>query len=246
MEPIGEGQRIPDLTLRVRESGQWKDLTTRELFGGRTVVVFGLPGAFTPTCSTSHVPRYEELAGELAQHGVDEIVCISVNDAFVMEAWGRDQGVERVRLLPDGNGDLTRALGFLVDKRELGFGPRSWRYSMLVEDGVVKKLFVEKEIAGDPYDVSDADTMLRYVAHGASPSPLDVAMLTKPGCTHCARARDLLTKAGLRWQEVRSTPRLLRAMAGAATTPQIFVDGTRIGGADQLEQWLAKRGEPAV
>ncbi|MDQ3034231.1 MAG: glutathione peroxidase [Myxococcota bacterium] len=241
MQIIAEGQRIPDLSLRVREDGQWKDVTTGELFAGRTVVVFGLPGAFTPTCSASHVPRYEELASELLRCGVDEIACVSVNDAFVMEAWGAQQSVEKVRLLPDGNGDLTRALGLLVDKRDLGFGPRSRRYSMLVKDGVVAKLFVEKDAPGDPYDVSDADTMLRYLTDDAPPRPLDIAMVSKPGCAHCARARTLLKKAGLSWQEVPSTPRVLRAIAGASTTPQVFVDGQRIGGADQLEAWLAKR-----
>ena len=99
-----EGQRVPQMTFRTREKGEWRDVTTDDLFKGRTVVVFGLPGAFTPTCSTSHLPRYDELAPVFAQNGVDEIVCLSVNDGFVMEAWGRDQGAKRVRLIGDGNG----------------------------------------------------------------------------------------------------------------------------------------------
>ena len=123
-----EGQRLPDVTFRTRENGQWKDVTTRDVFAGKKVVVFALPGAFTPTCSSSHVPRYNELAPELARRGVDEIVCVSVNDAFVMDAWKEDQEADRIRFLPDGNGELTEKLGMLVDKRSLGFGPRSWRY----------------------------------------------------------------------------------------------------------------------
>ncbi len=242
MNHIQEGQRVPEVRLRVRESGRWSELSTAELFAGRRVVVFGLPGAFTPTCSTSHVPRYEELAPELARHGIDEVICVSVNDAFVMEAWGRDQGALRVRLLPDGNGALTDALGFLVGKEELGFGKRSWRYSMVVRDGVVEKLFVEREVPGDPYDVSDADTMLRYVSHDAPRvAPLDVVLVTKPGCSHCTRARAMLTEAGIAWEEVRSTPRILRALSGLGTTPQVFVDGAHVGGADELGAWLASR-----
>jgi peroxiredoxin/glutaredoxin len=241
MNPIREGQRIPDVTLRAREDGQWKDVTTKDLFAGKRVVVFGLPGAFTPTCSTSHVPRYEELAPELAAKGVDEILCVSVNDAFVMEAWGRDQGVSRVKLVPDGNGILTEALGLLVDKSAVGFGKRSWRYSMLVSDGVVEKTFIEEERPGDPFDVSDADTMLRHLSGGAERADLDIVMVSKPGCAHCARARKMLEEAKLPFAEVKSTPRILRALSGRGTTPQIFAGGKHIGGADELATWLASR-----
>ena len=132
-------------------------------FAGKTVVVFSLPGAFTPTCSSTHLPRYEQLAGVFAGHGVDAIYCVSVNDAFVMDAWGKAQHAEHVQLLPDGNGDFTRGMGMLVDRDDLGFGPRSWRYSMLVRDGVIEKQFVEPQEPGDPFHVSDADTMLQYL-----------------------------------------------------------------------------------
>jgi len=127
------------------------------------VVVFSLPGAFTPTCSSSHVPRYEELHDELRARGVDDVLCVSVNDAFVMDAWREEQGARRVTFVPDGNGAFTAGMGMLVDKAALGFGQRSWRYSMLVRDGVIEKMFVEPEQPGDPFQVSDADTMLRYL-----------------------------------------------------------------------------------
>jgi len=168
--------RVPNVTFktRVRDESvggpnpyRWQDLTTQELFGGRKVVVFSLPGAFTPTCSSNHLPRYDELYEEFKALGVDEIVCVSVNDAFVMFQWGKHVGNKNIFLLPDGNGEFTRKMGMLVDKSNLGFGMRSWRYSMLVEDGTIEKLFVEPDFGDncpiDPFEVSDADTMLAYL-----------------------------------------------------------------------------------
>ena len=235
MDPIQAGTRIPDITLRVREGGQFVDKTTAELFAGRTVVLFGLPGAFTPTCSSAHVPRYEELHDALAAKGVDEVICTSVNDAFVMEAWREDQGVEKVRFLEDGNGTLARALGLLVDKSDLGFGSRSWRYSLLIRDGVVEQTFIEPNKPGDPYEVSDADTMLRYLDGQA---PDDIVLFTKPGCGHCVRAKEALNASGRAFIELPATPGTLRALPGGSTTPQVYVNGTLIGGADELIAWL--------
>ena len=235
-----EGQRIPDVTLRTRQDTQWKDVTTAELFKGKKVVVFALPGAFTPTCSSAHVPRYQELAPAFKARGVDSIVCLSVNDAFVMEQWGKEQHATDLIFLPDGNGELTEKLGMLVDKRNLGFGKRSWRYSMLVEDGVIKKMFIEPEKDGDPFEVSDADTMLKYLDPKAKP-PHDVLMFSKPGCSFCAKAKKLLSEKGWLYEEVPSSPRSLRAVSGKASTPQVFVDGQYIGGTEELEAFLAKQ-----
>ncbi|MCB1961306.1 MAG: peroxiredoxin [Rhodocyclaceae bacterium] len=146
---------------------EWKDLSSEEIFKGKNVVLFSLPGAFTPTCSTSHLPRYEELYEEFRAQGVDAVVCLSVNDAFVMFQWGKSQNAKNVFLLPDGNGEFSRKMGMLVDKRNLGFGQRSWRYSMYVENGEIKKLFAEAGFSDDcptdPFKVSDADTMLNYL-----------------------------------------------------------------------------------
>lgn len=236
-----EGQRVPQVTFRTRDGAQWKDVTTDEIFKGKKVVVFALPGAFTPTCSSAHVPRYNELAPAFAVRGIDEIVCISVNDAFVMNEWAKEQHADQIRFIPDGNGEFTEKMGMLVDKRSLGFGPRSWRYSMLVEDGVVKKQFIEPEKEGDPFEVSDADTMLRYLDPSAKP-PRDVVLIGREGCAHCARARQLLQEKGWAFDEIEANPRRLRATSGRATTPQIFVDGEYIGGADELEKYLAKVG----
>ncbi|WP_414562623.1 MULTISPECIES: peroxiredoxin [unclassified Anabaena] len=169
-------ERVPDVVFktRVRDESisgpnpyRWEDRTTQDIFGGKRVVVFSLPGAFTPTCSTSHLPRYEELYDEFKALGVDEIVCVSVNDAFVMFQWGKQQGAQKVFLLPDGNGEFTRRMGMLVDKSNLGFGMRSWRYSMVVNDGKIEKIFTEAghtdNCPTDPFEVSDADTMLGYL-----------------------------------------------------------------------------------
>jgi peroxiredoxin len=146
---------------------EWQDVSSDSLFDGKNVVVFSLPGAFTPTCSTSHLPRYEELYSEFQAQGVDAVVCISVNDAFVMYQWGKSQNAEHVFLLPDGNGEFTRKMGMLVDKNNLGFGQRSWRYAMYVENGKIRKQFSESGFADncttDPFEVSDADTMLNYL-----------------------------------------------------------------------------------
>ena len=159
-----EGQAIPQVTFKTRVGSDWLERDSQDIFAGKTVIVFSLPGAFTPTCSSSHVPRYNELAAIYRAHGIDDIVCVSVNDAFVMNEWQAQQGADNISFLPDGSGDFTRGMGLLVNRDDLGFGPRSWRYSVLVRDGVIEKMFVEPEEPGDPFHVSDADTMLDYVA----------------------------------------------------------------------------------
>ena len=239
-----EGERVPSASFRLRENFEWRDATSEDIFNGKTVVVFSLPGAFTPTCSTSHVPRYNQLANDFKRHGVDEIICISVNDAFVMNEWQQTQRAEAIRFLPDGNGEFTAKMGMLVGKEDLGFGKRSWRYSMLVKDGVIEKMFIEPEVPGDPYQVSDADTMLNYIAP-KSEKPHDITVFSRLGCSHCGRAKGHLEARGLPFEELvlnrDYSERTLRAVAGATSTPQIFVDGEHIGGADDLESWLDQR-----
>lgn len=236
-----EGKRVPQVTFRTRQDGQWKDVTTSQLFDGRTVVVFSLPGAYTPTCSSTHLPRYNELAPAFRKAGVDDIVCVSVNDAFVMSEWQKDQDAPNVTFIPDGNGQFTDGMGMLVDKSNLGFGKRSWRYSMLVKDGVVQKMFIEPQKEGDPFEVSDADTMFAYVAPGVK-APESVTVFSKAGCPHCARAKSLLESKGIVYEEVvlgkGITSSTLRAVSGQGTTPQIFIGGQWIGGADELERHL--------
>jgi len=238
-----EGRRVPDVTFRVRRNNEWKNLTTNELFAGKTVVVFSLPGAFTPTCSSTHLPRYNELAPAFFANGVDSIVCISVNDAFVMNEWAKDQETANVILVPDGNGEFTGGMGMLVDKSDLGFGKRSWRYSMLVKDGVVEKMFIEPEKPGDPFEVSDADTMLAYINPTAR-KPDQVAIFTREGCGFCARAKALLKERGYDYAEVTlphaQRSKVVGAVTGEITVPQLFVNGQRIGGLEAIERWARK------
>lgn len=159
--------RVRDESVEGPNPFRWQDVTTEELFKGKKVIVFSLPGAFTPTCSSTHLPEYEQLYDEFKSLGVDTIVCISVNDAFVMFQWGKQQGVKNVFLLPDGNAEFTRKMGMLVNKDNLGFGMRSWRYSMLVNDMKIEKMFIESDFGDnclfDPFEVSDAKTMLAYL-----------------------------------------------------------------------------------
>ncbi|ACK64570.1 glutaredoxin-family domain protein [Rippkaea orientalis PCC 8801] len=241
MLPNKEGQKVPNVTFRTRKNNEWVDVTTDELFAGKTVVVFSLPGAFTPTCSSTHLPGYNELAPVFKENGVDSIICLSVNDTFVMNEWAKDQEADNVILIPDGNGEFTEGMGMLVDKADLGFGKRSWRYSMLVKDGFVEKMFIEPEVPGDPFEVSDAETMLKYINPNAKKRPL-VSLFSKVGCPFCAKAKQMLTDKGLEYEEIvlgkDVTTKSLRAVSGKTTTPQVFIDGKAIGGSEELAAYL--------
>jgi len=235
------GQKVPNAIFRTRKDNQWVDLTTDDLFAGKTVVVFSLPGAFTPTCSSTHLPGYNELAKVFKDNGVDDIICISVNDAFVMNEWAQSQEAENITLIPDGNGEFTEGMGMLVDKSDLGFGKRSWRYSMLVRDGVIVNMFIEPEEPGDPFKVSDAETMLKFINPNAV-KPKLVSLFTKVGCPFCARAKALLKEHGLDFEEIvlgkEVTTRSLQAVTGATTVPQVYIDGQLVGGSEALAAYL--------
>lgn len=170
-------RRLPDVTFKTRVHDtsiegpnpyRWQDRTTADLFGGKRVVVFSLPGAYTPTCSNKQCPSFDLAYKEILGLGVDEVYCISVNDAFVMFQWGKSLGLKNIKLIPDGSGTFTRRMGMLINKEHLGFGYRSWRYAMVAKDGVVEKWFEEPGIndAGvdtDPYEQTDPETMITYL-----------------------------------------------------------------------------------
>ena len=173
--------RVPEVTFhtRIRDESiggsnpyRWQDVTTNDYFAGKRVVVFSLPGAFTPTCSTFQLPGYDEKYEEFKALGIDEVYCISVNDSFVMNAWFKQQGVKNVKPIPDGSGEFTYAMGMSVNKANLGFGFRSWRYAMVVNGGEIEQLFEEPGKVGncpvDPYVVSDPDSVLGYLKTYAS------------------------------------------------------------------------------
>lgn len=168
---------IPEVTFRTRVRDEsiggdnpfrWQDVTSRDVFKGKNVVIFALPGAFTPTCTNAHLPGYEAKYDELKNKGIDEVYCLSVNDAFTMFQWAKYLKVEKVKMLPDGNSDFTRLMGMLVKKENVGFGLRSWRYSMHVVDGEIKQMFIEPglmdDCPDDPFENSDVDTMLNYLS----------------------------------------------------------------------------------
>jgi len=167
------GRKVPSVTFRTRVRDEavgganpfrWQDVSSADYFAGKRVVLFSLPGAFTPTCSTFQLPDFEKLAGDFRAEGIDEIYCISVNDAFVMNAWGKSQNLENVKLIPDGSGEFTRKMGMLVSKDNLGFGMRSWRYAAVINDGVVEQWFEEEgyrdNADSDPYGVSAPQNIL--------------------------------------------------------------------------------------
>jgi peroxiredoxin len=162
-----EGYQIPQVEFIFREAGEFVTRTSAELFNNKRVVIFSLPGAFTPTCSAYQLPGFEESYGSFRDAGIDAIYCISVNDAFVMNAWAQDQNIQNVKLIPDGNAYFTRAMGQLVAKTNLGFGERSWRYAAVVDNGIIEKLFEEParcdNAPEDPYGVSSPDAVLEYV-----------------------------------------------------------------------------------
>lgn len=166
--------RIRDESVEGENPYRWEIKTTRDIFAGKKVVVFALPGAYTPTCSSTHLPRYDELFEEFKAQGIDEIFCLSINDAFVMFNWAKQLGAKNISLLPDGNGDFSRAMGMLVKKNNLGFGMRSWRYAMVVSDLKIEKMFVEEGLSDDcptdPFEVSDADTVLAWLKGDEAPA----------------------------------------------------------------------------
>lgn len=162
-----EQYEVPQVEFVFRENGEFVTRTTAELFNNKRVVIFSLPGAFTPTCSAYQLPGFEEKYDEFTALGVDAIYCISVNDGFVMNAWGQDQNIEKVKLIPDGNAYFTRSMGYLVNKSNLGFGQRSWRYAAVVENGIIEKIFVEDGYRDnadtDPYEASTPEAVMEYV-----------------------------------------------------------------------------------
>lgn len=168
--------RVPEVTFKTRSKCyngdyDWRDLTTSEIFDNKRVVVFSLPGAFTPTCTNYQLPGYDEKYQEFQALGIDDVYCLSVNDSFVMNAWFKQQGVENVKPIPDGSGEFTSSMSMLVDKSNLGFGSRSWRYAMIVNDGEIEMMFVEPGKIGncpiDPYEMSNPDTVLAWLKQNA-------------------------------------------------------------------------------
>lgn len=236
-----EGSRIPNVDLYQLRDGTAQRVPAAQLFGSGRVIGFALPGAFTPTCSTAHVPGYLARANDFKALGVRDIVCVSVNDPYVMDAWQEAEKARGLTFVADPEGEFTREMGMLVDKRDVGLGMRSWRYSMFVNGGTIQKLFVEPNVGGDPFEVSDAETLLKYLRPNQT-GPSAILLLARHGCPYCRKAKAMLNERGLAFEAVHIgeeiSMRGVKAASGAATVPQVFVDGKHIGGSDALAQWL--------
>ncbi|MEE2944894.1 MAG: peroxiredoxin [Pseudomonadota bacterium] len=170
------GQKLPNVTFRTRVRDEsvggpnpfrWQDMSTQDYFAGKRVILFSLPGAFTPTCSTYQLPGFEKGFSDFAEQGIEDIYCMSVNDSFVMNKWAENQNLENVKVIPDGSGEFTRKVGMLVDKDNLGFGMRSWRYAAIINDGVVEAWFEEPgrddNHPEDPYGESSPENLLKHL-----------------------------------------------------------------------------------
>ena len=233
------GTQIPDVELVELLDAKVVRIRSVDLFRGRRVALFALPGAFTPTCSSEHVPGYVRMLDQLQDAGVTEVICLSVNDPYVMEAWQRAEKAQSLRFISDPYGDFTAGMGMLVDNRDAALGKRSWRYSVLVDNGLIEAMFVERDVPGDPFEVSGAETMMKHLKPDYV-TPRPAFMLARHGCPHCARAKQLLKERGIPFEAVHLSDEFtmqgVKAASGATTVPQVFIDGRLIGGADQLQQ----------
>lgn len=242
------GQRVPMVTFKIREDYKWVTKTSNDIFSHKRVVLFALPGAFTPTCSSVHLPRYNELYDTFRSYGVDDVVCLSVNDSFVLNEWQKAEKADKITMLPDGNGEFSRKLGFLVNKSDLCFGERSWRYSMIVDNGVIEKMFIEPESDDDPYGESSAEKMLKYLNPNAR-LPDSVTVFTKHGCIYCARAKEMLQQRKIPYEELvlneHFSIKTVKALSDTTKLPQVFINGEHIGGAEDLEKFFETKDMPA-
>lgn len=237
------GSQVPRAELAELRQGRVQRFSSDELFAKRKVVLFALPGAFTPTCSTAHVPGYLARLNDFRDTGIDEVICLSVNDPFVMEAWQRSEKAQGIRFVADPAAEFTRAMGLSVSQDEKGLGIRSRRYSMLVDDGTIEAIFIEADTPDDPFQVSDAETMWQHW-RPSQRGRGSAFMFGRHGCLYCARAEDLLNRHGIVHDAIYLGENLtmigVKAATGASTLPQIFIEGKLVGGADELEKYLSQ------
>jgi peroxiredoxin/glutaredoxin len=211
------------------------------------VVLFALPGAFTPVCSTLHLPAYNDLYDTFRSSGIDEVLCLAVNDSFVLEAWKKAEKAYRITMLPDVDGEFSRRLGFLVNKSDMCLSNRSWRYSMVVDNGIIEKMFIEPYGEGsDPYGESSAETMLKYL-NPAAKLPDSVTIFTKYGSEACEEAKTLLDSHHLSYEELilndKFSIKTVKAISGSTYLPQIFISGRRMESLTELREYLSPKTE---
>jgi peroxiredoxin/glutaredoxin len=236
-------KRVPSAELAELRQGRVQHFRSDALFADRRVILFALPGAFTPTCSTAHVPGYLARLNDFRDSGADEVVCLSVNDPYVMDAWQRAEKAQGIRFVSDWQAGFTRAMGLAVTNDDKGLGIRSRRYSMLVDEGTIKLIFIEEDRPDDPFEVSDAETMWRSWRPNQKGRG-SAFMFGRHGCPYCARAEEVLNRHGIAHDTVYLGESLtmlgVQAATGATTLPQVFIEGKLVGGAEQLAKYLAE------
>lgn len=226
------GHYVPQVTFRMWENGHWVFKNSDHFFRNKRVILFALPGAFTPVCSIMHLPSYNDLYDTFRENGIDDVYCLSVNDSFVMEAWKKAGKISKITMLPDAEGEFTKKMGFMLNTQEMCLGERSWRYSMIVNNCVIEKMFIEPAGQGtDPYGQSSAETMLKFLNPEAR-VPDSVAIFSSHGCVECEEVKELLKSRHLPFDELflddHFTIRTVKALSGSTYLPQIFVNGKRI------------------
>ena len=236
------GHRVPSVTFNIRQNFHWVSRNTEYFFKNKRVVVFALPGAFTPVCSSLHLPSYNDLYDSLRANGVDDVYCLAVNDGFVLEAWKKAEKADKITMLPDVDGEFSSRLGFLVDKGEQCLGNRSWRYAMVVDDQVIEKMFIEPPERGpDPYGESSAETVLHYL-NPAAALPRSVTAFLKHDCLDCEEMKAMLRRYRIPFEELylndNFTIKTVKALSGSSYLPQIFVNGVRFENQKDLEERL--------
>lgn len=240
------GQKIPAFEFFMFKGEDWISRTTEKLFGHSRVVVFAIPGAFSPICSTLHLPRYNELYETFRSYGIEEVYCLAVNDSFVLNAWKKAERADNIVMLPDPDGEFTKKLGFLVNRNEVCLGNRSWRYSMVINNGVIEKMFIEKGDKGkDPYGESSAENMLKYLNPDVELPP-SITLFSKTSCRICAAIRALLEKHHLPFEELHLNEEYTIKTAKALTGPMeelpvLFINGTKFSKIEELEAYLSTR-----
>lgn len=226
------GHKVPYVNFKINEDYKWVTKSSDDIFKNKRVVLFALPGAFTPICSTLHLPAYNDLYETFRSYGIDDVYCLAVNDSFVLEAWKRAEKALKITMLPDVDGEFSIKLGFLMNRSDMCLGNRSWRYSMVINDGVIEKMFIEPEgEESDPYGESSAEKMLKYLNPSAR-LPSSITIFTKHGCADCEEMKDVFRKYSMPFEELilneHFSIKTVKAISASTHLPQVFIDGKRI------------------
>ena len=233
------GQQVPAVEFKIREGLKWVTKSTHDFFKNKRVILFALPGAFTPVCSTLHLPTYNELYDTFRANGIDDVFCLAVNDAFVLEAWKKAEKAWKITMIPDVDAEFSTKMNFLKNRSDLCLGNRSWRYSMVINNEVIEKMFIEPEgEATDPYGVSSAETMLKYLNPNAK-LPDSVTIFTKYGCQECEEMKDLLRSHSTPFEELMLNEdfsiKTVRALSNSTELPLVFINGKKIQKIEDLK-----------